>query len=144
VPAPPTNAPARFPGGRSARDHGRGGRCSPALCRNGIWRSSTSRCGRKAAFASKKPGRVRWEITSPYKSILVSDGSGVGQFEWMDEKWKKLDAGLASAMQAVIAQIAAVMEGRYASDSREYAVTLAASPEGPVITLVPRNERCEK
>ena len=79
----------------------------------------------------EKPGRVRWEITSPYQSILVSDGSGVAQFEWVDEKWKKLDAGLAGAMQAVIAQIAAVMEGRYASDNRDYTVTLAASPEGP-------------
>jgi len=92
----------------------------------------------------EKPGRVRWEISSPYKSILLSDGSGVAQFEWMDEKWKKLDAGLAGAMQSVIAQIAAVMEGRYASDSREYTVTLAASPEGPVITLVPRNATMRK
>ncbi len=92
----------------------------------------------------EKPGRVRWEITSPYKSILVSDGSGVSQFEWMDEKWKKLDAGLASAMQAVIAQIAAVMEGRYASESRDYIVSLAANPDGPVITLVPRNETMRK
>lgn len=92
----------------------------------------------------EKPGRVRWEITSPYQSILVSDGSGVAQFEWLDEKWKKLDSGLAGAMQNVVAQIAAVMEGRYASDSRDYTVTLADSPEGPVITLVPRNETMRK
>ena len=92
----------------------------------------------------EKPGRVRWEITNPYQSILVSDGSGVAQFEWLDEKWKKLDSGLAGAMQNVVAQIAAVMEGRYASDSRDYTVTLADSPEGPVITLVPRNETMRK
>lgn len=92
----------------------------------------------------EKPGRVRWEITSPYKSILVSDGSGVAQFEWMDEKWKKLDGGLAGAMQNVLAQIAGVMEGRYAGEGRDYAVTLAAGPEGPVITLVPRNVTMRK
>jgi len=33
----------------------------------------------------QKPGRIRWETTVPYKSILVSDGSRVAQFEWTDE-----------------------------------------------------------
>ena len=98
----------------------------------------------EGSLCFEKPGRVRWEITSPYQSILVSDGSGVAQFEWLDQKWKKLDAGLAGAMQAVITQIAGVMEGRYASESRDYTVTLAANPEGPVITLVPRNETMRK
>jgi outer membrane lipoprotein-sorting protein len=92
----------------------------------------------------QKPGHIRWEITSPYKSILVSDGTGVAQFEWVDEKWKKLDLGLAGALQNVVAQIAGVMEGRYANDRRGYAATVTNSAEGPVITLVPQNETMRK
>jgi outer membrane lipoprotein-sorting protein len=92
----------------------------------------------------QKPGRLRWEITSPYKSILVSDGSGVAQFEWVDEKWKKLDIGLADALQNVITQIAGVMEGRYATQKRDYEVSLANGSEGPVVTLVPRREMMRK
>ena len=92
----------------------------------------------------QKPGRIRWETTVPYKSILVSDGSGVAQFEWVDEKWKKLDIGLADAMQNVVAQIAAVMEGRYASNRRDYDVSVTGGAEGPVVTLVPRNETMRK
>jgi len=92
----------------------------------------------------QKPGRIRWEITSPYKSILVSDGSGVAQFEWADEKWKKLDLGLADALQNVVSQIAGVMEGRYASDRRTYAASVTNGVEGPVITLVPQNETMRK
>jgi outer membrane lipoprotein-sorting protein len=92
----------------------------------------------------QKPGRIRWETTVPYKSILVSDGSGVAQFEWVDEKWKKLDIGLADAMQNVVAQIAAVMEGRYASDRHDYDVSVTNGAEGPVVTLVPRNETVRK
>jgi outer membrane lipoprotein-sorting protein len=92
----------------------------------------------------QKPGRIRWETTVPYKSILVSDGSGVAQFEWVDEKWKKLDIGLADAMQNVVSQIAAVMEGRYASDRRDYDVSVTNGAEGPVVTLVPRNETMRK
>lgn len=92
----------------------------------------------------QKPGRVRWETTQPYQSILISDGSGVAQFEWMDGKWKKLDMGLAAAMQNVIAQIAGVMEGRYASESRDYTATLTNASDGIVVQLKPRNETMRK
>ncbi len=92
----------------------------------------------------QKPGRIRWEVTQPYQSILISDGSGVAQFEWTDEKWKKLDMGLAAAMQNVIAQIAGIMEGRYASESRDYAVALTNSSDGVVVQLTPRNEKMRK
>jgi len=92
----------------------------------------------------EQPGRIRWEVTLPYKSILVSDGSGVAQFEWMDNRWKKLDVGLAAAMQNVVSQIAGVMRGQYAREGREYAVNLANTGNGPVITLTPRNEKMRK
>lgn len=92
----------------------------------------------------QKPGRIRWETTQPYQSILISDGSGVAQFEWTDEKWKKLDMGLAAAMQNVIAQIAGIMEGRYASESRDYSVALTNSSDGVVVQLTPRNETMRK
>ena len=72
----------------------------------------------------QKPGRIRWEIISPYKSILVSDGSGVAQFEWADDQWRKFDLGLADALQNVVSQIAGVMEGRYTSDRRTYAASV--------------------
>jgi len=92
----------------------------------------------------EQPGRIRWEVTQPYKSILVSDGSGVAQFEWMDNRWKKLDIGLAAAMQNVVSQIAGVMRGQYAREGREYAVNLASTGKGPVVTLTPRNEKMRK
>lgn len=92
----------------------------------------------------EQPGSIRWETTEPYKSILVSDGAGVAQFEWFDEQWKKLDVGLAAAMQNVVSQIAGVMKGQYAQGGREYNVDLANTENGPVITLVPRNEKMRK
>lgn len=92
----------------------------------------------------EQPSRLRWEVTKPYKSILLSDGSGVAQFEWVDEQWKKLDVGLAAAMQNVIAQIAGVMKGQYARENREYSVSLTNLPAGAVVTLIPRNEKMRK
>ena len=92
----------------------------------------------------EKPGRIRWETTAPYKSILVSDGSGVAQFEWTDEKWTKLDLGLGDALQNVVSQIAGVMDGRFASDQRSYSVTVTNAANVIVITLVPKNESMRK
>ena len=92
----------------------------------------------------QKPGRIRWEVTRPYQSILVSDGAGVAQFERVDGQWKKLDLGLADALQNVVAQIAGVMEGRYAGGRSGYAASVTNSAEGPVITLVPQNESVRK
>ena len=92
----------------------------------------------------QKPGRIRWETTVPYKSILVSDGASVAQFEWTDEHWKKLELGLGDALQNVMSQIAGVMDGRYASDRGAYAATLTNGVDSLVITLVPRNEAMRK
>ena len=92
----------------------------------------------------EQPARIRWEVAQPYKSILVSDGSGVAQFEWVDEKWKKLDLGLAGAMQNVVSQIAGVMSGQYTHDGRQYSISLSNTHSGPVVTLVPRNEKMRK
>jgi outer membrane lipoprotein-sorting protein len=92
----------------------------------------------------QKPGRLRWEIVKPYQSILVSDGSGVAQFEWMNGRWQKLELGLADAMQNVVGQIASVIEGGYANNSREFTASVANSEGGPVITLTPRNEKVRK
>ena len=92
----------------------------------------------------QKPGHIRWETTSPYKSILVSDGSGVAQFEWTDEKWRKLDLGLGDALQNVVSQTAGVMDGGYASSRSGYASSVTNNADEVVITLIPQNETVSK
>jgi len=92
----------------------------------------------------EKPGRIRWEITKPYRSVLVSDGSGVAQFEWMDDQWKRLDLGLVDAMQHIVNQIAGVIEGRYVNSRREFEISVAPGDAGPILTLVPQQEKVRK
>jgi outer membrane lipoprotein-sorting protein len=92
----------------------------------------------------QKPGSIRWETTSPYKSILVSDGSGVAQFEWTEEQWRKLDLGLGDALQNVVSQIAGVMNGQFASDKRSYTATVTNVADEFVITLIPQTETMRK
>ncbi|MFM2294092.1 MAG: hypothetical protein RLZZ350_505 [Verrucomicrobiota bacterium] len=92
----------------------------------------------------EKPGRVRWETTVPYKSILLSDGSGVAQFEWTDAQWKKLDLGLGGALQNVVSQIAGVMDGHFADGRAGYTVTATNVADKIVVTLVPQNAALRK
>jgi len=92
----------------------------------------------------QKPGCIRWETTQPYQAILVSDGKGVAQFERINERWKKLDLGLADAVQNVVTQIGAVMEGRYAGRQHDYSVSAVNSADGPMVTLTPRQPAMRK
>jgi outer membrane lipoprotein-sorting protein len=95
-------------------------------------------------FCFRKPGRIRWETTQPYQSILVSDGKAVAQFERVNGQWKRLDLGLADAMQKVVAQIAAVMEGRYTGKQKDYAVSATNDTEGVLVTLTPQHPAMRK
>ena len=92
----------------------------------------------------QKPGRLRWEITQPIPSILVSDGKGVAQFERVNDQWKKLELGLADVMQNVVAQIGGVMEGRYAASQHDYTVSATNTSEGPVVILTPQRPAMRK
>lgn len=92
----------------------------------------------------QKPGRIRWEVTQPYQSILVSDGRTVAQFERVGDQWKKLDLGAEAAVQNVVSQIGGIMGGGYASSQRDYSVTATNAADGPVLTLAPRNPAMRK
>jgi outer membrane lipoprotein-sorting protein len=92
----------------------------------------------------QKPGKVRWETDQPYRSILISDGAGVAQFEWTDERWQKLDIGLAAAMQNVVAQIAGIFEAKFTTSRRDYAVAVTHTPDGPMVILTPQAEVMRK
>ena len=92
----------------------------------------------------QRPSCIRWENTQPYQSILLSDGRGVAQFERINDRWKKLELGLAEAVQNVVSQISAIMDGRYAGKQRDYDVSATQGEEGPVVSLKPRRPAMRK
>ena len=92
----------------------------------------------------QKPRRIRWETTSPFRSILVSDGNRAAQFEWMNESWRKLDLGLSQAIQMVMNQISGIFEGAYMDGNAEYGLEVIGTDTAPIIRLTPRNEMVAK
>jgi hypothetical protein len=87
----------------------------------------------------EQPGRVRWETTSPYRSILLSDGKAVAQFEWTEGRWQKLQVGFPRALRQVLDQVAAIHGGRVDVMKRDYEVSAAKQADGIVLPLVPRS-----
>jgi outer membrane lipoprotein-sorting protein len=87
----------------------------------------------------RKPRSIRWEITGPYKSILISDGEHVAQWEWMNDHWKKLDIAFAQVMRRAVEQIMLVLQGSFARGNEDYAVEVSAG-EDVRVTLTPKRK----
>jgi len=92
----------------------------------------------------ERPGRVRWEITSPYQVHFGFRRFGCWRSlsGWM-KSGRKLDAGLAARCKLCRANCRRD-GGPLRERQPDYTVTLAASPEGPVITLVRATRRWRK
>ena len=95
-------------------------------------------------LCSQAPGRVRWETTAPYQSILVADATGVAQLENTNGQWKALNLGLEDALRLVIQQISGIVEGRFASGSRDYEASTQAGSTGPILVLIPKAQQPRK
>lgn len=88
----------------------------------------------------RKPDAIRWETTLPYRAIFTCTGEGVGQFEFADNAWKKLDLAHMKSLRNVVDGMAFFLEGRYLERQQDYAFTVTRGAETVVLGLVPRNE----
>ncbi len=87
----------------------------------------------------EKPDKLRWEITSPYQSIMIYNDGEMGRFELRDGEWREMDTGAKDMMGAVLGQISAWMEGDFEQASQMYGITLREE-ENPVVVLEPANQ----
>ena len=91
----------------------------------------------------QRPDRVRFEITEPFQSAIVTNGKSAARYELVDGAWKKLDAVDAEVMAMVTGQICSWIEGRFREKSDVYEISALASTPVTVV-LTPRNERFRK
>ncbi len=86
----------------------------------------------------RKPDAIRWETTQPYRAIFTCTGEGVGQFELVDNEWRKLDLGHMKSLRNVVDGMAFFLEGRYLERQQDYTFSVTRG-EDTVLGLVPRN-----
>jgi outer membrane lipoprotein-sorting protein len=91
----------------------------------------------------ERPDRVRFEITKPFRSVLVTSGKSVARYEYESVGWRKLDAGDAPMVLIVTKQIGAWLEGRFRDENDIYGISAEVS-ETPTVILTPREEGLRK
>jgi outer membrane lipoprotein-sorting protein len=84
----------------------------------------------------QKPNSIRWEVTKPYRSILVATGAGAAQFEQTDGKWKRLDLSYLKSIPNFVGGMALFLEGRYLERQQDYEFAL----KGTVLVLKPKQK----
>lgn len=87
-----------------------------------------------------RPDRVRLETLRPFRSVLAVNGKSVAKYEFIRERWKKLEPGSPDAVLMVTGQIASWLEGRLRAQGGLYAFSAVAG-DRIVLTLTPRHEK---
>ncbi|MHC4958144.1 MAG: outer membrane lipoprotein carrier protein LolA [Planctomycetota bacterium] len=90
----------------------------------------------------ERPDRVRWELTKPFRSLLIVNGAEVGKFRWVDGKREALKLGRAEdAVRIAMERIRDWFRGEF--DQKEYEIDVAAKPEARIV-LRPRGKALRK
>jgi outer membrane lipoprotein-sorting protein len=87
----------------------------------------------------ERPGKIRWETTAPYQTILLGDQNSVAQFEFNDGKWEKLKLGFPQLLQRVMQQMSAMNQGRLDALTNDFSASVATNDE-TVVTMIPKDE----
>ncbi len=87
----------------------------------------------------RKPDTVRFEMTKPFRSVLIAAGKSAAKYEFIDGRWKKLKPE-ASAARMVAEHISLWLEARFREKMDLYDISAVAA-DTTIITLTPKNKK---
>lgn len=70
------------------------------------------------------PDKLRWELTKPYKSILIFNSEHVAKFDMEDGKLRKMKLGMEDLLGEVLKQIISIMHGDFDNIKKIYNITV--------------------
>lgn len=80
------------------------------------------------------PDHLRWEFTSPFRSVMVVSGDRVAKFERQEEGWRKLEQGRqAEAILVVMDHIRSWFRGQFDPTGKEFEVQVAREPRAMIV-----------
>ncbi len=77
----------------------------------------------EGALYFSRPDSLRFEITRPFRSVLVARGRSVAQYEFIEGQWEKLRTGGGQVILMVTGQIGSWMRGRFREQGEIYSIT---------------------
>jgi outer membrane lipoprotein carrier protein len=90
----------------------------------------------------QRPGNIRWEYTSPIKSVLISTKQGVVRLTWRGGRYQPDADAKLKPVQMVMAQLEHWLSGDF-SNTTLFVPTLEAGPPRRV-KLTPRDQALSK
>lgn len=93
-------------------------------------------------FHFQAPDSVRWEYSSPVKSILLMNRDGIKRFTQGNRGLVEDAAGSLSSMQVVLKEISQWSRGRF-TENEHFSATLKGGKE-PIIILTPKEKGMAK
>lgn len=94
-------------------------------------------------FAFAKPDRLRWEVRSPYVSLLLLNARGVAKFDEVDGALRRMNPGSEDLLREVLRQIAAWIRGDFSAARELYDLTLERGPDHR-LRMAPKSKEMAK
>jgi outer membrane lipoprotein-sorting protein len=90
-----------------------------------------------------RPNIIRFEITEPFRSVLIAHDRTVAKFEYLDGNWQKLRLPSPDVVLMVTREIASWLKGTLRQQANLYEIA-AFEGKKTVIVLTPRAEAMRK
>ena len=97
----------------------------------------------KGILFFRKPDLLRWELTAPYKSIMIFNGGDVAKFQLKDGMLKKQKSGMEDLMRGVLEQILSMMQGDFTKVSEAYRIEVKEGNDY-LLLMSPKSEGMAK
>jgi outer membrane lipoprotein-sorting protein len=82
----------------------------------------------------ESPGRIRFDITEPFQTAMLSDGKKMARYEQVDGQWRSVSSGAGKSIKLVMEQIGQWMQGKFKDHTRLFELSLSAGdPNGYVV-----------
>lgn len=78
----------------------------------------------RGVFYFEMPGKLRWEVTEPFSSILIFNGGYVAKFNRENGAYSRMKLGMEDVLQEVLNQILAIMHGDFEKIHKVYGISV--------------------
>ena len=97
----------------------------------------------KGFILFENPDRIRFDITEPFQTAMLSDGKKIKRYELVDGQWRSVQSNAGKSIKLVMEQIGQWMQGKFSNQERVFGLSLNADdPNGYVaLDLEPRHKQ---
>ena len=97
----------------------------------------------RGVLSFQKPDRLRWELTDPYRSIMIFNRGDVAKFQVKEGKLTRLNSGMEDLMRGVLKQILSMMQGDFGKVSEAYRIEVKEGSDY-LLSMTPKSEGMSK